>query len=127
MTSKISVCLLSSCRLCSIKGSLVLVVTPDNATQPASVVDRMDMKRKKVCVYECVCLSVFLPIILYGYDGRRLKGLNLYVCVHVCVCLSVCLSFCMYSYDDRRSKMLNLHVSVCLSGCTLMMAEGQNG
>ena len=44
------------------------MVTPDNATQPASasVVDRMDMKRKKVCVYECVC-----------------------------VCLSVCQLFCM--------------------------------
>ena len=89
MTSKISVCLLSSCRLCSVKGSLVLVVTPDNATQPASasVIDRMDMKRKKVCVCECVCVSVFLPIILYGYDGRRLKMFNL----HVFVCLSVCL------------------------------------
>ena len=59
-----------------------------------------------------VCVSVFLPIVLYGYDGRRSKGLNLYVCVHVSVCVSVCLSFCMYSYDDRRSKMLNLHVSV---------------
>ena len=60
MTSKIFVCLLLLCHLCSVKGSLVLVVTPDNATQPASasVVDRMDMKRKKVCVYECVCVCL---------------------------------------------------------------------
>ena len=60
MTSKIFVCLLSLCHLCSVKGSLVLVVTPDNETQPVSVsvVDRMDMKRKKVCVYECVCVCL---------------------------------------------------------------------
>ena len=155
--SKFFVCLLSSCCLCSVKGSLVLVVTPDNATQPASasVVDRIDMKRKKVCVYECVCvcLSANHSVWVWWPKVKRIK----FVCVCACVrvCLSVRLSFCMYSYDDQRSKMLNLHVSVCLSvwmytydgwrskrlnwyvcayvcvsvcldGCTLMMAKGRN-